>query len=350
MFFKNISSRKGKHIVHGVYFSPMIWVGKNPINQKKNYEVNIIENDFTVAFETSYNGYDLFITETGLILFFCDDRKKTHELLNLLFGMIYVLIRNIDVRVVREQDITFMEIDFDKKMILSMSKPRGDATSDWLSERNDKINWLDFKNRKIIVYNKSLLKGIIEGFDKMPKDHFRLVHLLLDAYTQYQDGNYTASYILGWIVVEGIISKTWENFLKTNFNTKQVKDQKKMVKDPNWTVSIKIKSLQITNQLTHDLANLLLKFNSLRNDIIHKWLIKDKEISRTKTQAMVKITRYLSSKYIFELKASDELRIEDDKIFSRLLQSWNRESEEDMEEILGSWKEGILDVVLENGS
>lgn len=350
MFFKNISERKGKHIVHGVYFSPMIWVGRNPINQKRKNEVNIIENDFTVAFETSYNGYDLLITETGLILFFCDDRKKTHELLNLLFGMIYVLIRNIDVRVVREQDITFMEIDFDKKMIPSMSKPRGDVTSDWLSERKGKIEWLDFQSGKITVYDKTLLKGLIEAFDKMPKDHFRLVHLLLDAYTQYQDGNFIASYILGWIVVEGIITKNWENFLKTNFNAKQVMKQNDMVKNPNWTVSIKIKSLQITNQLTHDLANLLLKFNTLRNEIIHKWLIKDKEISKTKSLALVKTTRYLSLKYIFELEVSDEFRIKDDKIFSGLLQAWNKESEEDMEEILDSWKEGILDVILENSS
>lgn len=315
----------------------MIWLGdSNPFKDKESVDVKIFEYDDKIAFTTKFRGYKILVTITGYFIFVCDKKNVAHKLLNELMALMYLIVRRTPVMVVREQDIGSLRINLKKMEIITSKKPTTDRIASWIESRFGQLDPIDFNDYgKIQFIDKDTLKDFIDTADSYPKGYEKLLQLLLEAYTFYQEGDLIAGYLLGWIVIEGIVTRKWKDYLEKEFTVDDISDKKKesMWKGIDWTISIKIRSLQTTKQINHKLVNLLLKFNSNRNDLVHKYLWKNINITNEKAYVLIRIARLLTLKYI---KNEDWINLSknNEEIITEILEKWDAK----LEDVIMNWQ------------
>ena len=137
-------------------------------------------------------------------------------------------------------------------------------------------------------YNVTEFIDAFKNGDSVVKTFFKgSEYIFLEAYENYKQSKYSISLLLGWALIEIIISKYWEknfenivNILEENLfanKTKFIKSNERLRVKKKCVVVEKIKQLYKADKIDEILFYDLEKLRKTRNDLIHKGEVPNRE-------------------------------------------------------------------------
>lgn len=110
---------------------------------------------------------------------------------------------------------------------------------------------------------------------------------------------YEAGFLIGWSLIEGLINFVWKEYLEEKKGRILPKNKiKKMIENPNWSITIKTDVLLMLEILPNDLIQKINKCRMIRNDLSHRFFDKEVNFSSDVTNEMTLICDKLLSKTI----------------------------------------------------
>jgi len=91
--------------------------------------------------------------------------------------------------------------------------------------------------------------------------------LLLKAFGSFAQGEYTISFVLGWIIIERWINHLWNDLLWEKSISGNRKSRLTGIK---WEIHHKLETLNLVGKLNNSDYEMLNKFREIRNNILHK--------------------------------------------------------------------------------
>lgn len=335
-----------KHNAYGVSFFPTIYLGGFPIKEVKHVvDKNTIKFDRNeIVIESAFRGKKFWVSKTGYIYLEGIDKDEALELLNEFMAIIFIK-EGIPTESIKESELGSGIINYQKRemsWIYPLSSRR-----EWLYTKdislkdfgkieeinrvitdNYNILYHGYTSNKLLILPISKFEKIIERANKFPYGFVKILSLILESYSFFKGGNYIGSFLLNWIIIEGMIIEKWKNYLKRNYEGEiNSKERRGMWDSPMWTISIILRSMQISNQINSDLVDLILGTKTIRNDLIHKWFRKKVKLDRQRSMCSLSLTLFLFSLFI-DKKSWSDLSSEDCEIINSMLKIWGKNNSE----------------------
>ncbi len=318
-----------KHNAYGVSFFPTIYLGGFPIKRVEHIvDKNTIKFDRTViVIESTFQGKKFWISKTGYIYLEGIDKDEALELLNEFMAIIFIK-EGIPTESIKKSELGSGIIDYQKRE-MSWKYPLS-SRREWLYTKNISLNdfgrieeinrvitvnydilYPGYTSNKLLILPISKFEKIIEMANKFPSGFGKVLSLILESYSFFKGGNYIGSFLLNWIIIESLIVEKWKKYLKRNYEGEiNSSERRGMWDSPMWTISIILRSMQISNQIRSDLVDLILRTKTIRNDLIHKWFRKKVILERQQSKCSLSLTLFLFSLFVdekswFDLSSKD---------------------------------------------
>lgn len=272
-----------KSVIYGYGFIPLLkryWIGPSPFSEGNDSDVYIEASK--IICEGIFRKYPLFVTKAGIFGLIGEDRSEIRKALN-SFVALGAMTGFLGPTTVNEHDLIKFAVDTKKKEIVSSSRFAIQEFSRtswlWVKIVSERIEKDEFAKLRFKLVSKKQIEEEIKAINEKPDVPSEALSLWLESQTLLEEGDYQASFFLAWTLIEGLLTFFWKEFLEENFKG-DIKpgDQENMWDSPVWPISVKIRSLQVTAQIPHSLANLANRIRRLRNNLIHKYLFKDVKI------------------------------------------------------------------------
>ncbi|MFQ5981199.1 MAG: hypothetical protein ACE5OZ_23910 [Candidatus Heimdallarchaeota archaeon] len=310
------------HQAYGVQFSPLIWIGDHPFKDFKIYIQGLQRFEAEeIIIRTQFRNYPLWISKIGHFYLMCDHKGKALKILNELMALI-VIFGEMKTRVIREYELGKGTLDIKEGKIKQwtgvITRERNWLSTQWMLKPEDFSDWLG----EFIITSQEELEQLFNEITLTPEGYADLLALWLDSFTHFEEKSNAASFLLSWTLIEGLLTRVWQEYLDLNFSTRINSEiRRKMVDSPQWTASVILRSFQVTNQISDTVVNLLTKLRKHRNNLVHQ--IPFRDIQVTETQAKIAID--LSALLIIQT------------ISNKAWNNFDSENNEKIERMLGKW-------------
>ncbi|MEM0327964.1 MAG: hypothetical protein QXN53_05285 [Thermoproteota archaeon] len=252
----------------GTYIYPPIWIGEMPKPKSFGEKItgrHLLTYPIEKVITDTYKNRPIIITRDGYIAIGEKDRLKAQELINEIVSTL--LLRGLHVQVIREIDL-------------------GEAR---FTESESSFTWNPFSLRMLSLHAERFLLSISRtpiSEEKLRKtlkiaeiltadDRIKTLLLLyLEAFTYFTNTEYKQTLMIGWIILEDFyIKDLWASQI-----SKVTSDKNRTSKLWSWNVDQRLEALNLSNEISNDEYNLLMKIKDARNEVVHEGKFPEKEI------------------------------------------------------------------------
>ncbi len=223
---------------------------------------------------TTSTGLRVVVTDDCFVCPIVKNETESFEFLNVLFAVFTTKFHT--ARFITKNELSSFSLKPNGKNVHLTTGLSNSLRSLQESKREDDIDyeiWLLIQRQLI---QKRLMENLIEQSSRFIKnDSFKNDLLIIgESGGMFQDELFSISFLNSWIVIESVIERVWEKFVK---ELKRTKEEKQALKNHHsWSTSHYIESLAFAEILNSPGYNCLTKLRKLRNDIIHR---KKREVS-----------------------------------------------------------------------
>lgn len=266
------------------YIYPPVWVGELPM-LKSFKEMMFEPPPFIYAFEKTivdtYKGRPIVITKDGCIAIGEKDNLKARELLNEILGTL--LLRGLTVQVIREIDLGQV----------SFTDSGGHFRWGPFSQRVPTAFYEPPPMSRITVETEKIKKTLRLAELLTEDDRIKTLLLLhLEAFSYFINTEYKQALIMAWIILEDFYVKDlWATHI-----SKVTSDKNRQSKLWSWNIDQRLEALNLSNAISNDEYDLLMKIKDARNDVVHEGKFPNKEIVEKCVNLAIKIVK----KYVGE--------------------------------------------------
>lgn len=214
----------------------------------------------------------ILVTDDCFICPITDNYKTSVEVVNVLFSLLTT--KNTKAQVVTNNDVCPASWIQDSNHISIWSRLGSSLRNLQETKRVDNYEeWIQIKRQHI---HKHLMEILIDQAVRFMYDMDFKNNLLIigESSRIFNENLFGSSFLSSWIVVESIIEKIWNEFVK-QLERKSV-ERDALKNHHSWTTSHFIESLSFAEKLNQDAYDCLTKLRKIRNDIIHR---KKREIT-----------------------------------------------------------------------
>lgn len=280
--------------VNGLYFFPPVFYNKSS-DIPDVREVSLVNTSMS---QFPFNGDNLFIHDEGYLATYTNDKDISENILNAIFLSTSLL--KCQVHRGNKEELDTLKIN--------------DVSSNCINMEGTLISVRGFlhfypkirKEYPEIIIKKDEFEIIIQLAENIFKSKFKTaIFTFYESYTQYQVGNYTGSFLMGWMTIENYLSVKVEECLQNKGKSQNKID----TLNRKCSASKKLKYLlknKIISKIDKDNYDHL---RTIRNDVIHSnYIPKQTESKECKEAAnsiiwkLFKIEGINYSDYINKMK------------------------------------------------
>lgn len=267
------AKRREKPQAFGALMYPPVWIGEVPTQSLKDR----IEGKYIptkTVFSSKYKTSKIVFRQDGFIGICSDDhsdyvhrKEKAMEILNDILATFLVL--GLPCHAVREPEIADIRVEPQTLTI---------AVVTWYSDVHesrfrDADLWGNVLPSALLLnrttIREDVLPSVVSIAEELTKDEVKrnLLAFLLEAYTLYQNAEYSQSFVASWLVLETHIQKLWKDFLGVKSLSK--KRSKKLSDASRWSVDYMLEALNLADTIQLGEYRVLTRLKKLRNGIVH---------------------------------------------------------------------------------
>lgn len=273
---KSVENEKAEGF--GSYLYPPIWVGSKP---EKSFEQKVMGHEVRKSvktFDSSFKDYILIVNRDGFLSTNIRDEKTAIEVLNTIFAA--GIFKGYGWYAVRNPELTEVVLDEDQKTASS----RSTQVTSIRSLLDARMGYPQFQKREEVSQEE--LEEIFKLAEKIYDDDElgEQVPLLIEAYTHYDNGEYSQSLLINWILVEQYLTSVLGEGLRERSVNRKRRD--KILDSQNWSASNQLELLELLGKLDSDTYAFLDDMRKLRNEVVHEAA----DVSEREAQELMEVT------------------------------------------------------------
>jgi hypothetical protein len=232
--------------VNGLYFFPPVCYEKSSVPWLK------LMSPFP------FNGNKIFIDQDGYLATSMDNKDVSENIINSVFLSTSLL--KYQVLRANKGELETLKIDLNSNMMTSHSAAITSLRG--CMHIHPEIR----KEYPEVIIKKEEFEIILQHAEKIFNSKFKTAVLTFyDSYTLYDIGDYTGSFLMGWMSIENYLSTKIEEYFK---NMSVFQDLINKL-NREWNVDKKLKYLKKNNILSKDKYDEYDNLRQIRNNIIH---------------------------------------------------------------------------------
>ena len=278
---------------------PPIWISDMSDSEFKtrfpNNNQPIFESGI-VVFNDRCQNLPFLIREDGFIAVETEDTKVAIDFFNTFVACAFT--SEIRLLAVPELEIQSMGMNFERSMVgmesIIESKIAMTLRALLHSRQTGTNQMLHYQGLTLQPKNK--IAAVVDLVKKVfPNEESRKkLTFFAQSFTHHAQGEYLASFILAWTIVENYIDSLWEQFL----SSKEIRgDRKNNLTGRDWTVNHKLQTLNLAGVVKNDNFHTLDVLRKKRNDFVHDM----EEISNAQSLECLKLAAFVIGKEISNL-------------------------------------------------
>ncbi len=250
---------------HGGFVFPPIWIGEPPRPTFKE-KLSGWPMFARKAFETIYKGKLLVVDEDGFIAIAERDLLRATDLLNEIMAL--RLLDGKPTFAFSEREVAELWINPETREIGGRNVPWASTRSHLVSERSWSSGFF-MLGREIVPLQQ--FQKLVTRAESVAKDPTAsdTVRFLLEAYTHFENSQYTEAFVLSWVIIEKHLYSVWKRYLAS-----------KKFPGKRRSADLVIEELGLAGELTMDDYRKLEQMKDLRNSIVHR----GKRVSRNEAE------------------------------------------------------------------
>lgn len=234
---------------YGTFFHEPVWVGDIPDPDFRDRILGQMSYDRDTVMNREFDGYSVQITQDGLVVVNdIDDKKEALDIINTIFGA--SIFHGYTFQAATQNDLMEVEIENGEisNVVGSPNLPRKISNINHVT-KHKAIHNSDYRNERTIIEIEKM-ETILDYSKKIYAEEKlgERTHIALQAYTHYQNGEYTQAFLLSWISVEQYINTYVYDHLTEDANISNTRAGN-IIDSSNWSASNKIEVLEILMQL-----------------------------------------------------------------------------------------------------
>lgn len=280
-------------IGYGAFFSPPSQLCK--ANPEKLPPTNAGKRPIVIDTTTS-EGLRVIVTDDCFVCPIGVSQKKAFEFLNVLFAVFITkfqrarFITKNDLCPFRwNQNLNEIFLASDVNSLRSLQENKRDVDDDY-------EYWSTFERQPILIH---LMEMLIDQSSRfIGNESFKNDLLIIgESGGMYQDDLFSVSFLNSWIVIESVIERIWEEYVKELNRTKE--ERQALNNHHSWSTSHYIEVFTFSGKLDSKGYECLTKLRKLRNDIVHR---KKREVSKENAWNCMNIAIILIYNQLNQLK------------------------------------------------
>lgn len=258
------------------YFYPPVWIGELPSQTLRERLTGASLSpavSSNKAFAGEYKKAKVVVNNDGLLAIGIEDKERALYAFNEI--MVAALLLGVRTLAVREAELGEAEIDPEKLTIAGHSMPIISLRTK-LAEEYMRLypSSIPFERQVISPDGIAKIVRIAEELTADPTSSTVLL-MLLEGYTHFQNGEYTQSVIMTWVVIERWLDSLWQDFIKHKGIAG--KRKQKLVESIFWTADVILETLNLAGKLQNDVFEKIVGLKRIRNNILHDGIRATKE-------------------------------------------------------------------------
>lgn len=280
----------------GTFFYPPLLVGKfnpNLKNQIYGMEYNTLNEN---VIQKKFDDTTVEVSTGGLIMIETKSANQAEKILNTIMGT--ALILGIPLHSVRTSEIAGISFDVKKNQMTGTSWTESTKRMDlfWSSTHLPYSRYRSDVRSRISIKDMELILKNAENIWKN-KENSDMVRLLLGSFTHLDNGDFSQSFIMSWMIIEKNLYDLWRRKLLSTGVSKRIRDDL-----DRWDVYRVLEVLHLDKIVSEDDYNDLKNLNRIRNDVIHEGY----EVTEKQSKDCYKIAEKITEKEL-EIKAKIKL-------------------------------------------
>ncbi len=241
-------------------------IGDEQLGKVSSPHVRKISLDYKIG-----ENFRILVTDDGFICPLIKlDEAEIHKFLNILIATL--ITKGVQsVQISWENDwALFKYEEGDDFVEIGKSRSEYSLRNKFEFERDDEQtfpSWLEFPRKQII--SKAMEGYLLQAYNFYNNlDYADDLLLIGQAWSLSFDGMESASFLYAWMIIENMLDKTWEQYVKSLNRTKKEKDF--LTNNSSWYVSHKIQGLSIAGKIDDLTRDSLNRLRVKRNEIVHE--------------------------------------------------------------------------------
>lgn len=269
---------------YGTFIYPPLWIGNSKIEMAEGKTASDVRRRAMelllskVALATTYKDYRMFVTPGGFVVVVCDSNEQARDLLNeVMLGLVF---KGASAHIVHLPEIAQAEVDIEKATITGTS-------GRLISPRTRQALYIDSSMARSLAahyprVNTQQFESALAEAEKLSEViPANWISTFLAGRTHYENLEFTASFIMVWLIVEQHLHELWSEVINSLTN----KRKHKFLRQPSyWSVDHSIEFLNLTKCLSCEEYDKLMRFKKKRNDIVHEMA----SVSREDAESLLK--------------------------------------------------------------
>lgn len=286
----------------GTFFYPPLLVGKftpSLENQVLGKEYNTLNEN---VIQNMFDDFTVGVSTGGLIMIETKNVNEAEKILNTIMGT--ALILGILLHSVRTSEIAGIAFDVKTNQMTGTSWTESTKRMDlfWSSTHLPYRRYDSGVRNRISIKDMELILKNAETVWKN-KEKSDMVRLLLGSFTHLDNGDFSQSFIMSWMIIEKNLFDLWRRKLLSSGISKRIRDDL-----DRWDVYRVLEILHLDKIISEDDYNDLKNLNHIRNDVIHEGY----EVTMKQSNDCYKIAEKIIEKELEikeKIKSSDNVMI-----------------------------------------
>jgi hypothetical protein len=255
--------------VYGTFFYEPVWVGDIPDPDFRDRILGQMSYDRDTVMKSEFDNSTVRVTQDGLVIADnVSDKNEALEIINTVFGA--SIFHGYTFQAATQNDLVEVEIEDGEisNILGSPDLPRKISNISQNTQYKVHHSTDYHEERKIIDIAE--MESILDYAQTIHSEEKlgERTHLALQAYTHYQNGEYTQAFLLSWISVEQHINSYVYDHLTNSINISNNRAND-IINSSNWSASNKIEILEIANGINKNRYDEINEFRKKRNRVVH---------------------------------------------------------------------------------
>ncbi|QLH03008.1 hypothetical protein C5F47_05315 [Nitrosopumilus cobalaminigenes] len=262
----------GRTIGFGTFFYPPSQLYE--ANPEKLPRISTIKRPIVIDTTTS-EGLRVLVTDDCFVCPIGKNEDEAFEFLNVLFAVFITKFHR--ARFITKNDICGFTWKEDWDYVVAAGSLSKSLRVIQESKREDDVDYEYWSTIERQPIQKHLMEMLIDQSARfLDNDSFKNDLLIIgESGGMYQDELFSISFLNSWIVIESVIERVWEKFVK---DLKRTKEERQALKNHHsWSTSHYIEAFTFSEKLDSKGYECFTKLRKLRNDIVHR---KKREVTQ----------------------------------------------------------------------
>jgi len=266
---KESMSEKRQMGVYGTFFYEPVWVGDIPDPDFRDRILGQMSYDRDTVMKRDFDDSTVRVTQDGLVI--ADnvtDKNEALEIINTVFGA--SIFHGYTFQAATQNDLVEVEIE-DREISNILGSPDLPRKISNISQNTQyKVHHSTDYHEEREIIDIAEMESILDYAQTIHSEEKlgKRTHLALQAYTHYQNGEYTQAFLLSWISVEQHINSYVYDHLTNSINISNNRADD-IISSSNWSASNKIEILEIANGINKSRYDEINEFRKKRNRVVH---------------------------------------------------------------------------------